>query len=264
MNAVRPTGYVERLSRRVIGGWAFDAANPSRPAIVHLVLDGRVISMAPANIGRKDLATLGIGRNNMAFELPVPAGTPIDLKRLQISVAGGPHPLPVAADGGVYEGVLEQVEDFTASGWAWRVASSERVRLVLRHGSDEIAEFVADEYREDLKQADLGDGRHGYRFDFRRYSRGHINPRNVSVAVQGTGERLLDLRATLPREARTSQAELRPTKPRPVLGVHRRRRAAEAVAEAEQAAAAVEGPALSSETVRAISEAMNLSEKGWG
>lgn len=268
MSGVRPTGYVERLSRRVISGWAFDAADPVRPVVVQLMLDGRIISLAPANIPRDDLATLGIGRSDLAFDLPVPEGTPIDLTRLEIRIKGAAHSLSVAPDGGVYEGVLERIEDFTASGWAWRVASDEKVALVLRHGDEDIAEFLADEHREDLEQAGFGGGRHGYVFNFRRFSRGQINPRNISVVFKATGERLHDLRGSLALPDQVASGPARATRPRPALGAHRRLRAAQA-AEAEAAPAPepqvepAQVSAVSDETLRAISEAMRFG-KSWG
>jgi len=51
------------------------------------------------------------------------------------------------------------------SGWAWDSGSpGARLCIEIRIDGEPLVQVIAQEYREDLKQAGIGDGRHGYRY----------------------------------------------------------------------------------------------------
>ena len=60
-------GYLEAVDPFQVRGWAYDPEAPSRELTVEILLHGRVVGVAHANIYRKDLEHAGIGAGNHAF-----------------------------------------------------------------------------------------------------------------------------------------------------------------------------------------------------
>ena len=66
-----PIGYVDRISRSEILGWAADLANPNRYLQVWLRLNGTLVAKACACMHRRDLGDrIGIGLHGFAFPTP--------------------------------------------------------------------------------------------------------------------------------------------------------------------------------------------------
>jgi len=62
-----------------------------------------------------------------------------------------------------YTGYLDKVEGLIVYGWAYNKGNpEERVEVVVLVDGKPVAEGVADQYREDLKRAGIGDGKHAF------------------------------------------------------------------------------------------------------
>jgi SAM-dependent methyltransferase len=92
---------------------------------------------------------------------------------------------------GDYEGVVDHADSATVLGWAWDAARPDvPVAVDLLDGARRIATAVADGFRQDLVDAGLGNGRHGFAFRIPPGSRDGGEHR-LHVRISGTD---IDLR----------------------------------------------------------------------
>ncbi len=89
-----------------------------------------------------------------------------------------------------YKGFLDKIENGIVYGWAFNSKNpSEKVKVLLLIDKYKVAETTANLYREDLKNAGIGDGFHGFEFKIpESYLDGKTH--KVSVLVAKTGENL--------------------------------------------------------------------------
>lgn len=179
-------GRVERVSRSLISGWAYDGREVDRRVEVALVLNGEVIARALADLRREDLTGIGLGRSDIAFDLPVPSGCILRADDIAVVATGTAEPLPVDEVAFVNEGIVEAFGDYTARGWAWSTGLSKRVTLQLVSQDRVLHRFVADEYREDLLTNGIGDGRHGFSVNFRHLAQGAFDPTQYDIIFEDT------------------------------------------------------------------------------
>ena len=99
-------------------GWALDEAHPNVPVAVELVVGGRVVAHALADLRRPDLAIAGVGDGSCGFNIrphrPLPAGRDHLLQVRRVGdgadVPGSPLLLPRAAGSSAdFETALAQV-----------------------------------------------------------------------------------------------------------------------------------------------------------
>ncbi|MGI4957838.1 MAG: Hint domain-containing protein [Janthinobacterium lividum] len=82
-------------------------------------------------------------------------------QRLQARVAPAPGRQGEPAYG-VLRGCIDEVGDDRIKGWACETDYGVQVRLRILDNGIVVGQVVADQYRGDLQQADIGDGRHGF------------------------------------------------------------------------------------------------------
>ncbi|NPD65300.1 glycosyltransferase, partial [Acetobacteraceae bacterium] len=63
---------------------------------------------------------------------------------------------------GILRGCVDEVGDDRIRGWACETDDTVRVQLRILDNGIVVGQVVADQYRGDLQQADIGDGRHGF------------------------------------------------------------------------------------------------------
>src|ERR1039458_5813196 len=65
-------GYVDKITRSMVQGWALDAENPDRSVEVLVFVNGAMVTRTTANLSRPDLAAenLGSGHNGFSTHLP--------------------------------------------------------------------------------------------------------------------------------------------------------------------------------------------------
>jgi Hint domain len=83
-------GYIDRITPRVIEGWAQNADHPEAPVCLDIVAGGRLLGQVLANHYREDLeqAGMGSGRHSFAFALPPGFGLMPDAIEVRRSLDG--------------------------------------------------------------------------------------------------------------------------------------------------------------------------------
>ena len=74
-------------------------------------------------------------------------------------------------------GFIDSIHDGVISGWAHIKESSEPANLEVRVNLKKVATIVADQFREDLKQNDIGDGLCGFTFEIGPYLQREVTNR---------------------------------------------------------------------------------------
>ena len=70
-----------------------------------------------------------------------------------------------------YKGNVDRIEDGVVYGWAADLKTLEPIEVSLLIGDVELGSFVANLHREDLQEANIGDGYHAFQFEI---SENHI------------------------------------------------------------------------------------------
>jgi len=108
-------------------------------------------------------------------------------------VVGADIVLPVIEGAARREGVLDFIAGSSLGGWAWHTGRpTERVSVLLRHQGEVLARLVADGFRQDLFEAGIGDGAHGFMVDLNTLANAPPSE-ELEVAFDSTGEPLFNL-----------------------------------------------------------------------
>lgn len=83
----------------------------------------------------------------------------------------------------VFEGYIDEITGTILSGWAWQRGLELPLNLTLLRDGKPVLDFVAEGMRGDLAQAQVGEGRHGFRVDLSRL--GFVPRSKVTVRVSG-------------------------------------------------------------------------------
>jgi glycosyltransferase involved in cell wall biosynthesis len=85
------------------------------------------------------------------------------------------------------QGNIERADHVSIVGWVWDPSDSDApVRLQIIIDDAVVEEILADQYREDLKNAGIGDGSHAFQWFFRRKLTGHeTHTLRIITAVGG-------------------------------------------------------------------------------
>ncbi|MFN8644276.1 MAG: MBOAT family O-acyltransferase, partial [Candidatus Binatia bacterium] len=150
-------GAFERATCEEIGGWAWDARDPAAPLQVEVVVDGRAVATATANLFRPDLAAAGRGDGAHAFVVVPPDvlrdgwahETRVRIAGSAVELAGGPRQLVCGRrvenlDGRA--GTLDPVTCAAVGGSAWDTTRPEAVVNVdVYDGATLLATVAADQ-----------------------------------------------------------------------------------------------------------------------
>jgi hypothetical protein len=169
-----------------IVGWAFDRKSPSKRLDLRLREGEVVLSQTIAEIHRADLAEAGCGDGGCGFVLYIPS-TRFDGKVHHLSVFAGSNasqtqvgesfklrlpgetpsePAEDIADADIF-GFVDTIDpSWRILGWAFDRNSPSR-RLVVRLLEDGVvlSEAIAERYRQDVADAQYGDGSSGFMLD---------------------------------------------------------------------------------------------------
>jgi glycosyltransferase involved in cell wall biosynthesis len=171
--------HLDLVRRDRITGWARDEDEPGRPLLVRILDNGAPIAEVLADHYRDDLQAAGIGDGHHAFSFTVPGGFSTDTRHLievqraddGRALRGSPYvletpnntvaitrnALPPRWSGGLNSVTRQRIE-----GWAWDAATKTPMALVILDNGEVVGRALANHYREDLKSAGIGDGRHGF------------------------------------------------------------------------------------------------------
>jgi hypothetical protein len=210
-------GVLVRADGDGVAGWAYDANHPDAPVSVDLLDGDQPLRTIRADVYDQDLVARGVGNGHHVFQSDWPAelrdGKPhvigARVHNSDVALAGG-GAVSVAADDGATArpqdagsvgadtqpvtvaddpGTLDEVADDGIRGWAWDPQKpDDAVTVQILDGQKIIATLAADQQRDDLEQAQKGNGKHGFDAPMPavlRDSRVH----NVFVRIAGRADR---------------------------------------------------------------------------
>lgn len=91
------------------------------------------------------------------------------------------------------KGFLDGIDGNYVYGWAWDPENPERrLKVVVYVDGEPVAEGIADEYREDLERAGIGDGRYGFRIKLDERIIFNSNERLFSVKLEELNYELIN------------------------------------------------------------------------
>jgi hypothetical protein len=90
-------GFVDRITPRVIEGWAQNVDHPEAPVCLNIYARGRLIGQTLANRYRADLQRAGIGSGYHSFNFTPPAGLAFALNALEVRRSFDRAVLPASA-----------------------------------------------------------------------------------------------------------------------------------------------------------------------
>jgi D-alanine transfer protein len=187
----RPPDY-QRADGDGVAGWVYDANRPDAPMSVDLLDGDRLLCTIRADVYDQNLVARGIGNGRHVFQTDWPAelrdGKPhvmgARVHNSDVALAGGGRSVIVTADDAATTrpqdavssgadtppatiaddpGTLDEVNDDGIRGWAWDPQKpDDPVTVQILDGQTVIASFAAVQHRDDLTQADKGNGRHGF------------------------------------------------------------------------------------------------------
>jgi hypothetical protein len=183
-------GYLDKVECSSIRGWAWDAGQPNTPITLEFFADGQSVGTVSAIIFRQDLQNAGKGNGQHAYSFTTPQSLKdgqnhvISAKVLNTNYTlkwgpktlncsnGSPDPGPgdppvvdPPVVTGNFEGFLDKVECSSFRGWAWDAGQPNTpVSVEFFADGQSLGSVVADGFRQDIKDAGKGNGKHVYLF----------------------------------------------------------------------------------------------------
>lgn len=178
--------HIDMLTTECIAGWAFKVGDESHHPIVEIRTGDTVLWKTEASQYREDLEAAGFGNGKFGFALVPSANTLlhnvtsvsvyIDDMLVQADVLFSMQAIGTMAKEAVVEHVQEDAAPLvdyrilldyfdaeTIRGWAFRNGHEDHRPMVeVRSGDVVLASGLADNFREDLLNADIGDGAYGF------------------------------------------------------------------------------------------------------
>jgi SAM-dependent methyltransferase len=159
----------------LLAGWAWDHSQPDSPVSVEIYDGGTKVATLLADQFRQDLADTGIGDGRHGFYYATPPSFRDAARHLlSAKIAGTGIHLTNSPQEFVWEkeeehsgaeGVLEDCSADYIAGWAWDSAQPDAPVMVDIYADDELlARVKASIFREDLREAGHGNGKHGFSF----------------------------------------------------------------------------------------------------
>ncbi|RXH10106.1 glycosyltransferase family 4 protein [Bradyrhizobium guangzhouense] len=158
-------GHIDRLDRMRLEGWAQWLDRPDETVMLAVLVDGKQVTRLCADRPRDDLREAGIGSGEHAFEFQFPQQLTSDeahvisvLDESGVAVPGTPISLAAVRP---LQGHLDAIGRYRLQGWAY---SPDRpaVTLIIRANGRIVARVLANRFRNDLKEANIGMGRHAF------------------------------------------------------------------------------------------------------
>ena len=150
-------GRLDAIEGRRLFGWVWDRAYPSERLLVRILLEGRMVASATADLARVDLRRNGIGDGGHAFEVELPealAGVTASLTVVAVSPATGEETVlrspsqgeraAEAAVSGPFNRVLDRLEILIEAQRRSQLVQREAVETI-RATSKQVDEIVRQE-----------------------------------------------------------------------------------------------------------------------
>ena len=167
-------GYLDTADCNHLSGWAWDQNQPNTAISVDLYDGATLIATLPAASFRQDLQNAGKGNGSHGFDIPIPAGLingqghsiSAMFAGTQLSLNQSPQTLSCTAVGvptPKYNGYLDVADCTHIAGWAWDANQpTSPISVDVYDGNTKIATLLANNFRQDLFTAGMGNGNHGF------------------------------------------------------------------------------------------------------
>ena len=168
--------WVDGADCSTVSGWAWDRNRPNTPISVDIYSDAVLVATVLAGNFRQDLLNAGIGDGNHGFSIATPSA----------AITGQPHTINVKFSGTqillddsgwvvnciapgvptpVYSGWLESASCAVISGWAWNSKQpNSPINVEVYSDGVLLTSVPANQFRQDLANAGIGNGVHGFSF----------------------------------------------------------------------------------------------------
>jgi glycosyltransferase involved in cell wall biosynthesis len=205
LDRVDPDGTIE--------GWCWSPDEPQTHRPINVFVDAKLVGQLLADQARNDLLAAGVGDGRHGFFGRIEAdrlipgaaavvtlcdqrsgqqlGPPVEVIWQQRQPEPPPPPAPAPA---LLAGTLDRVSrDGWVSGWCWYPERpDEHVALSVLVDDVAVGSVRADAFRQDLQQAGIGDGTHGFSYALPYRALADKGRLTVTVLERGTDRRLGD------------------------------------------------------------------------
>jgi hypothetical protein len=159
--------FIDIVSPELISGWAINQEDNERKPIIEIYSDNNILWKTVAEQPRSDLQEAGFG--DAAFTIrPSIAQLEFDINQVDIYIDGNkvndaPYPLEMQTPSiEHYQCFVDHVTESQVSGWARCQTDNHRVSIELKAGDHLLGQAMAQHARQDLIEANIGDGHYGY------------------------------------------------------------------------------------------------------
>jgi hypothetical protein len=166
-------GYHDVADCQTIAGWAWDRNQPNTAISVDVYDGTTLIATVAANQFRQDLLNAGIGNGIHGFSFTVPASLKNGVSHsIRVRFAGtttdltnSPKTITCGGSTPFYQGYHDGADCLTIAGWAWdRNQPNTAINVDIYDGTTLIGTVAANQFRQDLLNAGIGNGIHGFNF----------------------------------------------------------------------------------------------------
>jgi len=167
-------GHVDGIIDARVCGWLYNPAAPNQRLHVEMLLGDRVLATGIADRPRADLSDAGMGDGAHAFALQLDASL-FDGRQHALILREASSHEPLRGSPILFcdqsqspaqpriNGQFDRVDEGLAYGWAYHSEHPEQRLQIAVHCQDQvIARGIADRFRQDLLDAEIGDGAHAF------------------------------------------------------------------------------------------------------
>jgi RHS repeat-associated protein len=170
---VDPTGTVtgpgnyDSLNCNQVAGWAWNPAQPNTPVSVSIESGSTTVSTVLANNYRSDLKLAGAGNGSHGFTYPLPALFKTNTAQsVTLSITGTTTSLgtrTVTCPTPSFSGSFDLATCTQLAGWGWDANEPNNpIDIDIYDGTAKIATVLSSTFRQDLLNAGIGNGNHGF------------------------------------------------------------------------------------------------------
>lgn len=165
-------GNLEKVTSETIAGWAQDASRPQDPLSLIITNNDKFVGRVVADRYREDVeAHIGNGHHGFEFALSH-ALSPFERHVIRVfyevdetDIPGSPLTLEPIEQRNTLRGYLDKVSSRIISGWAQDTfRPDDPVSLIITSDDKLLTRVLANRYRQDVKDAGIGSGRHAFEF----------------------------------------------------------------------------------------------------
>ncbi|MCF7971122.1 MAG: glycosyltransferase [Methylococcaceae bacterium] len=180
-------GFIENYTGGKLYGWVYDASQPDQVLAIKVYCGDTLVAEALADVFRGDLKDAGFGNGKHGFVVAMNNQTMLDIESYSVRLISSDDvaietneffidfdpqsivDIDIAPTDtkdelvGSVRGYIEAFENGKLSGWVFDSKQpDDALAIKVYYGDVQVARGVADIYRKDLKEADFGNGRHGF------------------------------------------------------------------------------------------------------